>query len=571
MRAEYGTFQLGVSREEASEGFLERVFIYLQFSSKEAIHAIYPLALVAVVVAVVFKSSPSSSLSSSSSTSSRAAAAAAAATAATITTIKKQNNASALALVSLILVSWIVYTLVWHGVLSNLPLSHPMPFAVHARFWMQPNILISVLAGAGAGALIQLVCVFLPLPEHVQVVIASSILPALLSSRYELMDRHTSGWLMHKYADAALSSLPTGSLLLSHTDLDWNPIRYLRHCEHRRESDNDTTHLSFQLMPYPWFDKQQRPLYPHVTFPNLGFPGVSTSRASEGNALLVRSVIGANIGSPSFPGGVFVDMQAIHEAEIGDGGAWRGLTLQPWGTLYRVVIGGGGAKKRSAHKSHQHQQQQQQQLQQLKLLETASLHAASLEQLDVLKKSFPVVNDALLKQFPAGTWEFAAMSVYYDAHYQLGLHLLTFAMSLRNIPEAKADLTSYLPILVDRMHASAVLLLETHEAVSRYGTISSAKSDVHKNAALAWMNVEGHLAVAVQFKDKVLESFKALEASATAKQLLDKHLFKKIVTSKGLLDIQVRTLRVLQGFIKAHPDDKDVKVFESVVKKLLNK
>jgi hypothetical protein len=37
------------------------------------------------------------------------------------------------------------YTLVWNGVFSNLPLtSSPMARAVHARFWMQPNLLLAV-------------------------------------------------------------------------------------------------------------------------------------------------------------------------------------------------------------------------------------------------------------------------------------------------------------------------------------------------------------------------------------------------------------------------------------------
>ena len=32
--------------------------------------------------------------------------------------------------------SWLFYVVVWHGVLSNIPLSAPMPFAVHSRYKM---------------------------------------------------------------------------------------------------------------------------------------------------------------------------------------------------------------------------------------------------------------------------------------------------------------------------------------------------------------------------------------------------------------------------------------------------
>ncbi len=38
------------------------------------------------------------------------------------------------------------------------------------------------------------------------------------------------------------------------TDLDWNSVRYLQHCEGIRP---DVTLLSLQLMPFPWFIGQQ--------------------------------------------------------------------------------------------------------------------------------------------------------------------------------------------------------------------------------------------------------------------------------------------------------------------------
>lgn len=33
-----------------------------------------------------------------------------------------------------LLICWVVYVLIWHGVLSNIPLSSPMPYGVHARY-----------------------------------------------------------------------------------------------------------------------------------------------------------------------------------------------------------------------------------------------------------------------------------------------------------------------------------------------------------------------------------------------------------------------------------------------------
>ena len=52
-----------------------------------------------------------------------------------------------------VLVAWVFYQIVWHGILSNLPLaSSPMAYAVHSRFWMQPLMLASVLFSLGITA-----------------------------------------------------------------------------------------------------------------------------------------------------------------------------------------------------------------------------------------------------------------------------------------------------------------------------------------------------------------------------------------------------------------------------------
>lgn len=260
---------------------------------------------------------------------------------------------------------------------------------------------------------------------------------------------------MHRYAAAALASLPPRSLLLAHTDLDWNPVRYLRHCEGLRP---DVTHLSFQLMPYPWFRTQQEPLYPHIRFPDAGFRGVSTDRASEGNAQLVGRFLAANgvlDGGvlDSIAGGVYLDMQAVNEVEIGAFGRWRGFVLQPWGTLYKVL---GGALASDEH--------------------AATLHASSYEQLLRLQEAFPQVDAAFIAMFPAGTWEFAAASVYYDAHYQLGLSLLTYSIEAQ-----KTASIASLPVVFDRLHAAAHMLRGSLRAALAFRTLSSPIADLHKN------------------------------------------------------------------------------------------
>ena len=109
---------------------------------------------------------------------------------------------------------------------------------------------------------------------------------ALVVARLEQLDKSVLGDTMARYAEAVLSSVPPGGVLLAHTDLDWNPVRYARLCEGRRP---DVTHLSLQMMPFPWFPARQSPLYPDISFP-APFPGVDTNRASEGNAQVLYCI-----------------------------------------------------------------------------------------------------------------------------------------------------------------------------------------------------------------------------------------------------------------------------------------
>jgi hypothetical protein len=180
--------------------------------------------------------------------------------------------------------------------------------------------------------------------------------------RFTLLDRSTSGYAMHQYGlqiltsiaryepshlltdkTAAASRSASGSvekILFSHTDLNWNTVRYLQSCEGvgssaltsrnfsgrlprwksphfpspvvaveaeaKTENEQQTiSHLNFQLIPFPWFEKQQAPLYPTIVFPPL-FKGVGTNRMSKENSLLIQRVLSANLRSDR---ALFLDMQ----------------------------------------------------------------------------------------------------------------------------------------------------------------------------------------------------------------------------------------------------------------------
>ena len=299
--------------------------------------------------------------------------------------------------ISFLFIAWVFYIVVWNGVLSNIPLSAPMPYGVHARFWMQPNIIFYVFVSLGMSSIVQSVLEKLfpqktieskgtnemkrnPFFSLCDIIIQTSIVTILmvilLQNRFDAMDKSGDGWVMHEYGNYILQSTTahSDSLLLSHTDLNWNSIRYLQVCESVKtdtagaspfnlldsvtvasnssstdSADNmfHATHLNFQLMPFPWFPKKQAPLYPNVIFPPM-FQGVSTQRMTVENAYLIERFLSANIDHVNKDKPVklntiwgnkrpiFLDMQAINDLHIDTGGTWRNFTLIPWGLVYLV-------------------------------------------------------------------------------------------------------------------------------------------------------------------------------------------------------------------------------------------
>ena len=242
-------------------------------------------------------------------------------------------------IIAVLFVTWALYVCLWHGILSNVPLDAPMPRAVHARFWMQPDLLIILFMSLGITGILENVyrlCSFIPLKLYtysMNIIIIGIVIQYCIVDRYPMMDRsdvgmealytastnsiygshtphyvkkiidnvlappvddHTSNLarirhvhpldnsILSMYGRSILNSLPRHAVLASHTDLDWNTVRYLKVCEGdiMRENNilvntyDDITHVSFQLMPYPWFIKQQAPLYHPLKFPKP-FTGVS--------------------------------------------------------------------------------------------------------------------------------------------------------------------------------------------------------------------------------------------------------------------------------------------------------
>ncbi|CAM9708487.1 unnamed protein product, partial [Ectocarpus fasciculatus] len=339
-RAEYGTFQLGIIK--GSEGAISRIFLYLKHLSAEHYHVVLPL----IVLSLYHLGAENPSMYRRNQSKD-------------ITTVEAPNSAPEVdinstitrACLQFVLTCWVGYVLVWHSVFSNLPLHAPMPFAVHSRFWMQPNILSSVLSGVGvAVAFGKLFNLMIFRAEKASLLTVSILLVSIVSSRVELLNHSVDGWIMHSYGEYIIRSVTKSAsdrneLLLSHTDLDWNSVRYVRTCERvgtysPNVNSEPITHLNFQLMPYPWFPTNQEPLYGDVNFPPI-LPSVSTSKLDPNNAALVARFCRANLNMHDAKGSgnrnhLFLDMQAVNEREILSGGIWSDFLLISWGLVYKV-------------------------------------------------------------------------------------------------------------------------------------------------------------------------------------------------------------------------------------------
>lgn len=290
------------------------------------------------------------------------------------------------------------YLLWWNGVFSNLPLSNPMSYEVQTRFFMQPNIIVCFYTGIGCSRFLSGVWrdqgeSFMRLMSR----FTFAMVLVWIVSREHIMTslkEPSRGMIVHDHATAVLASLPKNSLLLSYSDLNWNSVRYLQACENKR---NDVTHLSLQLIPYPWFEEQQSTLYSHVVFPQIK-ADISTDRQSSGYHGFLIGLLKANINNDAFEGGIYIEMQGILNTDIQTGGIYKNeLTLLPWGLVYRVL-----PKSKSNDKTFTHLRTKWQP----KSLSTRS-------------KVREVMKDHISSKVNEGSWEFAAISVYWDMHYQL--------------------------------------------------------------------------------------------------------------------------------------------------------
>jgi hypothetical protein len=152
-----------------------------------------------------------------------------------------------------------LYLGVFHS-LSNMPLKNPLLYGVHARFWMQPSIVVAVLVAIGVVQLSRRLGA-----ERLSGLSLLGVLTAVVAStvlRFHRMD-HSQDTIMYDYGKQLLAGMPLNATVVTAFDFQWTAARYVHVCEGFRP---DLSLLNGPMMSFDWF-RDHRELYPSTAFP----------------------------------------------------------------------------------------------------------------------------------------------------------------------------------------------------------------------------------------------------------------------------------------------------------------
>jgi Protein of unknown function (DUF2723) len=312
LRQDYGTFRL-ISKDDGKgsvEGPMQRHIAYWQeIKEKQLTYVALGLAIVGVIAAVVMAvgafrgdTKPATVVATTKGGQQQ--------TAADKKPEQEEKGQTAFAakaslarqtFPSVLVLFLAFYFIVFHG-LSNMSLSEPLLYGVHARFWMQPTYLVTLLTGFGAvatGDAVTWVWGRINTKSSAEGSSLSSssmlssfaalVLGSLLTatsfnhmlSNYHGLDNSGNDALA-RYGLALLEPLPPNATLITGFDMQWTAARYLQVCEGVRK---DVNLLNAPVMSFSWFESHRR-LYKGVSFPGTHLVShLSATHASGGFSL----------------------------------------------------------------------------------------------------------------------------------------------------------------------------------------------------------------------------------------------------------------------------------------------
>jgi hypothetical protein len=177
------------------------------------------------------------------------------------------------------------YLAVFHS-LANVAVGDPLLLGVLARFWMQADVALSILAGIGYGRLSAGLGA-----RSTAIAWATAVLLVALRLGSSAGDRLGRGdGVVEDYGRAILEPLPPRTLLLTHGDLITNTVRYAQSAEGVRE---DIVVLDQELMTKRWYVRRMAALHPDVRFPGELY------HPAEAGGFSMKQFLDANRGRES--------------------------------------------------------------------------------------------------------------------------------------------------------------------------------------------------------------------------------------------------------------------------------
>lgn len=337
-----------------------------------------------------------------------------------------------------ILCSLLFYLFVFH-ILANLPLSNPLFFGIHQRFWMHPNYLCFVLSGIGLKKL----CKKFTQNSAARMRFCQCALVFIVAYVYHIgfiKSDQSNNLYFRNYATSILETLPHKSVLFINYDQQWTSIRYMQECEGVRK---DITSINLSMMSYEWWSKK------HELYPNIQFPGSHYSYQKGG--FTFAQLLDAN---HLFDGRAFIGGNLVHK----DDSYARRYDEIPHGIVRRIIRK--GSDKDNTTESYRKESSKIWQV-------IAREHAKGLPS---------------LSKYGQDTWEWTIRREFFEHFVSRAAHLLDLALSSSSSDsdDKKID-HSELKSIVE---ASAWL-----EAARLNDDISNDSPAIWKNLGLAYMNI----------------------------------------------------------------------------------
>ena len=175
------------------------------------------------------------------------------------------------------------------------------------------------------------------------------------------------------------------------------------------------------------------------------------------------------------------------------------------------------------------------------------MHDAMLGELAKLRKTVNPLPDT--QRYHDGTWENGVARMYYDAHYQLGLHFLVHALGI-----ASGFNPETLPTFLKSLRRSDNLLSEVMRRAIKMGAadraLSATHRDVMKNTLLVKMRYAGALDAALRKKEA---------GDPSVWQGIDEESRAPTEEERDAADRSASA--TCDAFLTYAPDDKDHQVF----------